>query len=196
MARVQSLVRGVLRATPTRRADWTRMWRAVSRAVRRPAGAGAALLGGVAYLSLFALPGNLAYVRLVVASSLPPHRTVTAVAALYPPFSPRFTALDATLVFVTCALVAANAAVLARAAVAGTGLEAGSGSALGAAGSLLGSGCAVCGSVVVPVAGLGAAVAALPLGGLELSLVSVAVLVLALAAASRPAACGTGDAPS
>lgn len=181
-------MRGVGRAVPTRTADWRRMGRAVAASVRHPAGATAALVVGPVYLSVFALPGNLGFVELVLTGSLPVARKVVAIVELYPPLSPTYGLVDTVLVFLTCGLVAANVSVAARTAAAG-GVEAGSGSVLGAVGGVLGSGCAACGSALAPLLGAGTVAAVLPFGGVGLTVVSIGALLLVLSWTSRNPEC-------
>lgn len=178
-------IRSVIATAPTGPRDFYRMTRAVYNATVRPPVALAAGVAGFTYLSLFALPGNLAAIQVVVTSSLPLPRKVHALIALYPPFSPLYTPLDAVVIGCLVVLVAANVAVLAHLASADQAAESGGVTGVGMVGGILGAGCAACGSLIVPIAGVSATVAAMPLGGLELSIASGAVLLVVLSASSQ-----------
>lgn len=172
-------------AAPTRVPEWRRMAVAVGDAVTTPAGALAAVVSGIAYVSLFALPGNLSTLSVLLTSSLPVGRKATVLLGVYPPFSPVYSLVDTAFIALLGALVGANAAVLVQLRQTRQSGETGTATGIGVVGGILGSGCAACGSVVVPLAGVSTAVAALPLGGLELSIGSAVGLILVLSFATE-----------
>lgn len=178
-------LRSLPSVAPTGSSDWRRMAVAVRRSVARPPVALASGLAGLAYLSLFALPGNLAAIRVVLASDLPVARKLTSVVAFYPPYSPLYGPIDTVLIAGLAVLVAANVAVLIHRVGTDRTPESGGPTGVAMLGGVLGAGCGACGSLIVPVAGVSAAVAVLPLGGLELTLASVVLLVFVLSSSSR-----------
>lgn len=188
-----TLRRTVARSIPTRPADWRGVVRVAARSLGSARGAIVALVGGVLYLSLFVLPGNVGAMRRILTSSLPLGRKVTALAGYLPPFSPLYAPIDAALVLILALLVGVNLAVFAH--LAGRSGRAGTGGAtgVGVVGGVLGAGCGVCGSALAPVVGVSVSTSVLPFGGTVLSIASVVLLVLVLSLAAGSCTCADGE---
>lgn len=162
--------------------------RLVARALRlvlsRPAYAAVAVLAAWASLTAFVLAQNLELTRtLIVGGSLPLVDRLILLREQYPFLGTTFGTLEGVAIVLVAALVGANLALLAyhvrehELAAAGGG-----GSAVGVALGVLGAGCAACGSALLAGAlslvGASGLVLALPLEGLEVSILALVVLGL------------------
>jgi len=177
---------GITRAAPTTRRAWRGIGTALARAGRRPPATAAGVAGFLAVLTAVALPGRLGFVATVATGDLAAGRKLTAVLALYPPWSVRHSAVEGVLLVVVAGLVGANLAVLTAGLLRRRARSVdGGGSVVGGGLAVLGAGCSACGGAAVPLLGLGSA-ALLPFGGTELVAVAAAGLLVSLGALSDP----------
>lgn len=165
-------------------------WRLVGRTVRlvlslpqyAVLSTGYAVLG----LSVFVFSRNVAILeQIVLVSSLPWGSRVTVVAELYPFIGTAYTTLQGTVLVLTAVLIAINMAVATyHVREHRLSIGHGSGSLGGIVLGTLGAGCATCGSAVLAgllsIAGASGLLLALPLDGLEFSVLAVFVLLLSL----------------
>lgn len=165
-------------------------WRLVGRTVRLvlsiPQYAVLAVGYAVLGLSLFVFSRNLAILRqIVLGSSLPWVSRATVITELYPFIGTAYTTLQGTVLSLTAALIGINMAVATyHVREHRLSVGQGSGSFGGIVLGTLGAGCAACGSAVLAgllsVAGTSGLLLALPLDGLEFSVLAVFVLLLSL----------------
>jgi len=170
---------------PTRGGDWRLLGRTLRLVLAIP---GYALFGAVVAalaLSLFVFSQNLALVSFALQAPLAPGDRIDILLGLYPFLGTSFEPATGALLVVVALLVGADIALVAyhlrehdlRAAESG-------GSVVGVVLGVLGAGCAACGSAVLvgvlSLVGAGGLVTALPLEGLEFTLLAVLVLVLSM----------------
>jgi hypothetical protein len=170
---------------PTRRADWRLLGRTARLVLTIPTYAALALLTAALALSLFVFSQNIALVSFALGGTVPFADSLTILLERYPFVGTDYGPLSGGALLAVSLLTGANVALVGyHLREHGLSLEGGGGSALGVALGVLGAGCAACGSAVL--AGLlslfGAAglLTALPLEGVELSLLAAVVLVLSM----------------
>ncbi|GAB7093242.1 hypothetical protein JCM30237_03940 [Halolamina litorea] len=173
-------------SVPTRGRDWRLMARTSRLVLSLPGYAALAVVAAVAALSTFTLSQNLGFVRAVVVfNDGPLVGRLQALLGLYPGFAGSYSPASATLIVVTSALVGLNIALVTyHFREHGLGAREGGGSLAGVVLGMLGAGCAACGSAMLAgllaVFGVGVGLTALPLHGLEISLLAVAATLLSV----------------
>jgi hypothetical protein len=165
-------------------------WRLVGRTVRLvlslPQYAALATGYAVLGLSVFVFSRNVTLLRQVIlGSSLPLAGRATVTAELYPFIGTAYTTLQGTVLVLTAVLIGINMAVATyHFREHGLSVGQGSGSLGGIVLGTLGAGCAACGSAVLAgllsVAGASGLLLALPLDGLEFSVLAGFLLLLSL----------------
>jgi hypothetical protein len=173
-------------SAPTRARDWRLMARTSRLVLSLPLYALLAVFVAVAALSTFTLSRNLGFVRAVVifgGGDLVGR--LRALLGLYPGFAGGYSTAAATLIVLTAALVGLNVALATyHFREHGLGAREGSGSVAGVVLGVLGAGCAACGSAMLAgllgLLGVGVGLTALPLHGLEFSLLAVGVTLLSV----------------
>jgi hypothetical protein len=165
-------------------------WRLVGRTVRLvlslPQYAVLAVGYAVLGLSVFVFSRNLAILlQIVLGSSLPWVSRATVLVELYPIIGTAYTTLQGTVLGLTAALIGINLAVATyHVREHRLSVGQGSGSLGGIVLGTLGAGCAACGSAMLAgllsVAGASGLLLALPLDGLEFSVLAVVMLLLSL----------------
>lgn len=171
---------------PTGADEWRLVGRTVRLVVSVPRYATASIGYTALALSLFVLSRNLALVRQVVlGSDLPAENRVAVLLELYPFVGTAYTALQSTVLLVTAILVGVDLTVATyHFREHGLSVGSGSGSVGGIVLGTLGAGCAACGSAilagVLSVVGASGLLLALPLDGLEFSVIALFVLLLSL----------------
>lgn len=168
---------------PTRRADWRLLGRTLRLVLAIPAYATLAGLAAVSALSLFVFSQNIALVSFALTGSLPLGARLTILLELYPFVGTSFSPLTGLALLAVSVLTGVNIALVAyHVREHGLSLDRSGGSAVGVALGVLGAGCAACGSAilvgVLSLVGAAGLVTALPLEGLEFSLLAGIVLVL------------------
>ena len=170
---------------PTRAGDWRLLGRTIRLVLGIPAYALLGLLAAWVALSLFAFSQNLSLVSFALQASLPTADRLDILLGLYPFLGTSYTLVTGVLLVLIAVLVGADVALVGyhlrthdlRAAESG-------GSVVGVVLGILGAGCAACGSAilvgVLSLVGAAGLVTALPLEGLEFSLLAVVVLVLSM----------------
>lgn len=180
---------GIARAAPTTRRAWWGIGRAVARAGRQPPAVATGVAGFLAVLTAVALPGRVGFVRTVVTGDLALSRQLAALVVLYPPWSVRYSGVEAALLVAVAGLVGANLAVVTAGVLRRRARSVGGGSVAGGGLAVLGAGCGACGGAVVPVLGVGST-ALLPFGGTGLVAGAAVGLLVSLGALTDPAQAG------
>jgi hypothetical protein len=170
---------------PTRRADWRLLGRTTRLVLTIPTYAVLALLTGVLALSLFVFSQNLALVSFALSGTVPLADSLTILLERYPFVGTDYGPLSGVALLAVSLLTGANVALVGyHIREHGLSLEGGGGSAVGVALGVLGAGCAACGSAVLAgvlsLFGAAGLLTALPLEGVELSLLAAVVLVLSM----------------
>jgi hypothetical protein len=171
---------------PTSIDDWRLVGRTVRLVLSLPLYAVLAIGYAVLGLSLFVFSRNLALLQQVVlGSNLPWGSRATVIVELYPFVGTAYTALQGAVLVLTAVLIGINMAVATyHVREHRLSVGQGSGSFGGIVLGTLGAGCAACGSAVLAgllsVAGASGLLLALPLDGLEFSVLAVFVLLLSL----------------
>ncbi|MDT3437625.1 hypothetical protein [Haloarcula sp. 1CSR25-25] len=171
---------------PTSVAEWRLVGRTVRLVLSLPQyvvlATGYAVLG----LSMFVFSRNVALLQQVVfRSRLPWESRATVIVELYPFVGTAYTALQGTVLLLTAVLIGINLSVATyHVREHRLSVGQGSGSLGGIVLGTLGAGCAACGSAVLAgllsVAGASGLLLALPLDGLEFSVLAVVMLLLSL----------------
>jgi hypothetical protein len=169
---------------PTRRDDWRVTARFVRLVLSLPRYAAVAVVAALVALSAFVLSQNLALVGdVVVGGDLPISARLRVLFALYPFLRTSYAPLTGVALLLVSALAGVNLAMVAY-HVREHGLRAQEGgwSAAGLVLGTLGTGCAACGSAVLAgvlsLVGGSGLLLALPLEGVEFSLLALVALVL------------------
>jgi len=171
---------------PTSVDEWQLVGRTVRLVLSLPQYAVLAVGYAALGLSVFVFSRNLAILRqIVLGSSLPWVSRATVLAELYPFVGTAYTTLQGTILALTAILIGINMAVATyHVREHRLSVGQGSGSLGGVVLGTLGAGCAACGSAVLAgllsVVGASGLLLALPLDGLEFSVLAVFVLVLSL----------------
>lgn len=168
---------------PTTTDDWRLVGRTVRLVLGIPVYGALAVIYAVLALSVFSLSGNLSLVSFVLSGAVPATDAVAALLDQFPVLGPRYDLLTGLALVAIAAMVGVNLALVTyHVREHGLGAEGGGGSAIGVFLGLLGAGCAACGSAilagVLSLVGAAGLATALPLDGLEFSVLSVLVLAL------------------
>lgn len=164
--------------------------RLVARTVRLvlsiPAYAVLALAGSLVGLSVFVLTQNLPLVsRVIVGGSLPLDARLTILVNLYPYVGSAFKPMTEALLVSSASLFGVNAALLGyHLRQEQVSVRSGGGSVTGMLFGTLGAGCTACGSAIVAgllsMFGATGVLAALPLEGMEFTILSILALLLSI----------------
>ncbi|MFC7133410.1 MULTISPECIES: hypothetical protein [Salinibaculum] len=170
---------------PTRRADWRLLGRTLRLVLSIPTYAALAVLAAVLALSVFVFSQNVPLVSFALTGSLPLDGRLTILLERYPFVGTDFGPVTGLMLVAISGLTGADIAmVVYHVREHGLSVESGGGSAVGVVLGVLGAGCAACGSAilvgVLSLVGATGLLTALPLEGLEFTLLAAVVLVLSL----------------
>ena len=170
---------------PTRRSDWQLLARTVRLVLTIPTYAVVAVVAAFVALSVFVFSQNVPLVSYALTGPLPLDGRLTILLERYPFVGTDFGTATALMLVAVSGLTGVDIAmVVYHVREHGLSVEQGGGSAVGVALGVLGAGCAACGSAilvgVLSLVGATGLLTALPLEGLEFSLLAAVVLVLSL----------------
>jgi hypothetical protein len=170
---------------PTRAEDWRLLGRTVRLVLGIPGYALLAVAAGLVALSLFVLSQNLSAVGFALTGPLPLANRIDILLGLFPFLGTSFEPVTGAALVAVAVLSGVDIAVVVyHVREHGLSREAGGGSAVGVFLGVLGAGCAACGSAILvgllSLFGAAGLVTALPLEGLEFTLLALGVLVLSL----------------
>jgi len=170
---------------PTRRADWRLLARTVRLVLSIPVYAVLSVVAAVLALSVFVFSQNIPLVSFALTGSIPLDARLTILLERYPFLGTDFGTLTGLALLAVAGLTGVDIAMVTyHVREHGLSVEQGGGSAVGVVLGVLGAGCAACGSAilvgVLSLVGATGLLTALPLEGLEFSLLAAVVLVLSL----------------
>jgi hypothetical protein len=170
---------------PTRRSDWQLLARTVRLVLTIPTYAVVAVIAAFLALSVFVFSQNISLVSFALTGPLQPDARLTILVERYPFVGTDFGTPTSVMLVAVSALTGVDIAVVVyHVREHGLSLEQGGGSAVGVTLGVLGAGCAACGSAilvgVLSLVGATGLLTALPLEGLEFSVLAAVVLVLSL----------------
>lgn len=171
---------------PTRRSDWYLIGRTVRLVLTIPQYAILAVGYGMLALSIFVFSRNLALLQQVILfGEIPLTAKLEILFTMYPGLGPAYTPIQTIFLLTTGVLVGVNLALVTYHLLEHrVSVRSGSGSLSGVLLGTLGAGCASCGSAVLvgvlSLFGASGLITALPLDGLEFTLLALIVLFLSI----------------
>lgn len=170
---------------PVRSADWRLVGRTLRLVLGLPGYAAVAILVALVALSVFVFAQNLTFVEFALTGPLAIDNRIQALVELYPFVGTSFSTLEGAMLVLVALLTGADLALVTyHFREHDLAVREGGSSAIAVGLGVLGAGCAACGSAVLAgllgLLGVGGLATALPLDGLEFSILAAVTLVLSM----------------